>query len=56
MEGWTFSSRFARTLRRLAKLNQSLRERKDDLQERKDRDLLSCPIIFPQSNPSLNFR
>lgn len=38
-EGWIFSSRFSRALNRLAELAQVFRERKDPLQERKDRDL-----------------
>jgi len=38
-EGWVFSTRFKRTLIRLSELMQEFRERKDGLQERKDRDL-----------------
>jgi hypothetical protein len=38
-EGWVFSKRFSRALSRLADLPQRFRERKDPLQERKDRDL-----------------
>jgi len=38
-EGWVFSNRFSKTLTRLAELTQSFRERKDVLQEQKDRDL-----------------
>ena len=38
-EGWVFSSRFAKALSRLADLTQVFRDRKDALQERKDRDL-----------------
>lgn len=38
-EGWVFSNRFSRALSRLAELIQGFRERKDPLQERKDRDL-----------------
>jgi len=38
-EGWAFSSRFSHSLARLAELTQDLKERKDALQERKDRDL-----------------
>jgi len=38
-EGWVFSSRFFRSLAQLADLAQSFKERKDSLQERKDRDL-----------------
>jgi len=38
-EGWVFSSRFSSALSRLAELTQGFRERKDALQERKDRDV-----------------
>ncbi len=38
-EGWVFSSRFQRSLNRLIKLWLRLRERKDGIQEKKDRDL-----------------
>ena len=38
-EGWVFSKRFSRSLDRLSSLIQDFRERKDALQERKDRDL-----------------
>ena len=38
-EGWVFSSRFSRSLLRLSELIQDLRDRKDALQERKERDL-----------------
>ena len=38
-EGWVFSSRFSRSLKRLAELTASFKKRKDALQERKDRDL-----------------
>jgi hypothetical protein len=38
-EGWVFSSRFIHSLARLAELTRDFRERKDTLQERKDRDL-----------------
>ena len=38
-EGWVFSNRFSRTLTRLCGVIQDFRERKDALQERKDRDL-----------------
>lgn len=38
-EGWVFSNRFSRVLARLIKLFQGFRERKDAIQERKDRDL-----------------
>ena len=39
-EGWIFSNRFTRSLKRLSELLQGFRYRKDALQERKDRDLL----------------
>ena len=38
-EGWVFSNRFARALTRLVEFAKCFRERKDALQERKDRDL-----------------
>jgi len=38
-DGWVFSSRFSRSLARLAELVQGFKDRKDPLQERKDRDL-----------------
>jgi len=38
-EGWVFSNRFSHTLSRLAELSNGFRERKDSLQEQKDRDL-----------------
>jgi len=38
-DGWIFSSRFSRSLSRLSELLQCLKDRKDPLQERKDRDL-----------------
>jgi hypothetical protein len=38
-EGWVFSSRFSHSLARLADLTNDFKERKDALQERKDRDL-----------------
>ena len=38
-EGWVFSNRFCRSLYRVAELMGNLRERKNALQERKDRDL-----------------
>lgn len=38
-EGWVFSSRLSRSLARLSEITQGFRERKDALQERKDRDL-----------------
>ena len=38
-EGWIFSNRFFRSLTRLSELIQDFRDRKDSIQERKDRDL-----------------
>ena len=38
-EGWVFSSRFCRSLTRLSGFVQDFKDRKDILQERKDRDL-----------------
>ena len=38
-EGWVFSNRFSRCLARMAEFPASFRERKDAVQERKDRDL-----------------
>jgi hypothetical protein len=38
-EGWVFSSRFNRALTHLSKLLTSIRQRKDAVQEQKDRDL-----------------
>ena len=38
-EGWVFSNRFSRTLTHLSELTQGFRNRKDALQEQKDRDL-----------------
>ena len=38
-EGWVFSNRFSRSLNRLTGLIQSFRNRKDALQQKKDRDL-----------------
>jgi len=38
-EGWVFSTRFARNLKRLVELSQVFREKRDPLQERKDRGL-----------------
>ena len=38
-EGWIFSGRFVRSLKRLSEMIQDLTRRKDALQERKDRDL-----------------
>ena len=40
-EGWIFSSRFTRSLTRLTELSKNFRERKDVLQEHKDRDLFN---------------
>ena len=40
-EGWVFSNRFTRSLKRLVELTQDFRTRKDALQERKDRDLFN---------------
>jgi len=40
-EGWVFSNRFSGALKRLTELIQGFRDRKDALQERKDRDLFS---------------
>jgi hypothetical protein len=38
-EGWVFSNRFSHALERLANLIAGFRDRKDALQEQKDRDL-----------------
>ncbi len=38
-EGWIFSNRFSGALKHLTELIQGFRDRKDALQERKDRDL-----------------
>lgn len=38
-DGWVFSSRFSRSLAKLSELLQNFKDRKDPLQERKDRDL-----------------
>ena len=38
-DGWVFSSRFSRSLTKLSELLQDMKDRKDTLQERKDRDL-----------------
>ena len=38
-EGWVFSNRFSRTLIRLADFPKRFREKRDAIQERKDRDL-----------------
>ncbi len=38
-EGWVFSGRFSHSLNRLISLLQDLEERKDGLQEQKDRDV-----------------
>ena len=40
-EGWVFSNRFPRALRRLVDLCEGFKERKDALQEQKDRDLFN---------------
>jgi hypothetical protein len=40
-EGWVFSKRFDRCLKRLSDLIRDLRSRNDPLQERKDRDLFN---------------
>jgi len=39
LEGWVFSSRFPRALKGLSEMTNSFKERKDILQEKKDRDL-----------------
>ncbi|EFK10015.1 conserved hypothetical protein [delta proteobacterium NaphS2] len=38
-EGWVFSTRFCRSLRRMAQLFENLQDKKESLQEQKDRDL-----------------
>ena len=38
-DGWVFSSRFSRSLTKLSESLQDFKDRKDPLQERKDRDL-----------------
>ena len=38
-EGWVFSNKFSKAINRLAKLITTLKERKNAVQERKDRDL-----------------
>ena len=38
-EGWVFSSRFSRALSRLSQLAKGFRDRKDTLQEKKDRNV-----------------
>jgi len=38
-EGWVFSNRISKSLERLSALLEGFKERKDSLQERKDRDL-----------------
>jgi hypothetical protein len=38
-EGWVFSNRFSKALNRLSDFIQNCRERKDPIQEQKDRDL-----------------
>jgi len=40
-EGWVFSSKFGKSLRRLADLTESMRERRGHAGERKDRDALT---------------
>ncbi|MDY6990175.1 MAG: hypothetical protein SWQ30_19205 [Thermodesulfobacteriota bacterium] len=40
-EGWVFSRRFARALIRLEELVRGFRDKKDSLQEKKDRDLFT---------------
>ena len=40
-EGWIFSNRFACSLEKMAVLAKTFRERKDSLQEKKDRDLFA---------------
>lgn len=40
-EGWIFSNRFTRSLKRLSELEQGFRDRKGTLQERKDWDLFN---------------
>ena len=40
-EGWVFSNRFSRSLTRLLELVEGFRDRKNALQERKDRDLFN---------------
>ena len=40
-EGWTFSSKFGKTLARLGTLTSQLRECRGETQERKDRDLIT---------------
>jgi hypothetical protein len=37
-EGWVFSNRFAKSLNRLVEISTAFRERKNALQEQKDRD------------------
>jgi len=38
-EGWVFSSRFIRSIERIGGMVQDFKDKKDDLQELKDRDL-----------------
>jgi hypothetical protein len=38
-EGWVFSGRFAKGLNRMSTISTEFRNRRDRLQERKDRDL-----------------
>jgi len=40
-EGWVFSNKFGKALRRLAELSESMRERRGHAGERKDRDALT---------------
>ena len=40
-EGWVFSSRFDKTVKKLKNLSHDFRSRKDSLQEQKDRDLFN---------------
>lgn len=39
-EGWVFSNKFARSLDKLGELSSALREKRNTVQERKDRDLI----------------
>jgi hypothetical protein len=38
-EGWVFSNRFSHALLCIAEISKGFKERKDPIQERKDRDL-----------------
>ena len=49
-EGWVFSNRFGRTLQRLAGLERQLRERKNPIQEKKDRDPVSYTHLTLPTN------